>query len=127
MRTTRKDLERLRERVAKLQGRPMESWTKQTPTTETPFQLKANIGAIHLDHNATYGGWDLCEIVNEHGGEHSLIGNTFAGRGRLNAHEMESFLLGMLAVLEEQARNGSPDKRAFVSDLLTNTAELDKQ
>lgn len=94
-RTTRKDLQRLVDRLTALQGRPNESWDKQPDG-----KYHANYGALHLDHNSIYGGWDLVEIVNESGGEHSLIGNTFAGRGRLNAHEMQSFLLGMLLGLE---------------------------
>ena len=92
-RTTRKDLERLLDQVVTAMGRPKEHWRKREGG------YAAVIGSMHLDHAGVYGGWDLCEIM-EGGGEDSLIGNTFAGRGRLRAHEMETFLLGMLAMAE---------------------------
>jgi hypothetical protein len=53
-----------------------------------------------LGNAPCYGGWDLVEITNDTGGESSLIGNTFGGRGRISSHEMETFLLGMLAALD---------------------------
>lgn len=92
MKTSTKRLEQLRDILAKLQGRPPKAWE---PRPDGKGSL-AVVGALILDHNSIYGGWDLCEMVNESGGEHSLIGNTFAGRGRLKAHEMESFLLGAI-------------------------------
>jgi len=96
-RVSRARLENLVKIVAEKQGRPLAPWAY---TTESANRLRGQRGALQLDHNPIYGGWDLVEIANESGGENSLIGNTFGGRGRLNAHEMESFLLGMLAALQ---------------------------
>jgi hypothetical protein len=93
--TTRKQLDRLVTLVSSLQKRPVKVWEKRQDGT-----LYSNIKALHLDYAACYGGYDLVEIVNERGGERSLVGNTFCGRGRLKAKEMETFLLGMIAVLE---------------------------
>lgn len=93
-RTTRKDLERLVARVTRLQQRPEAAYVKGEDG-----KYHCQVGALQLDHNSCYGGWDLVEMVNGSGGQQSLIGNTFAGRGRLSAHEMESFLLGMLSAL----------------------------
>ena len=98
MRVSRKRLESLVSRVVALEGRPVEWWTGKDS------RRGSNPGALRLDHAPIYGGWDLVECVNDKGGEDSLIGNTFAGRGRLSAHEMETFLLGMLRVLEYHPR-----------------------
>ncbi len=93
-RVSRKRLEFLVEQVVKLQGRPAVTWTR------AEGKNIASVGAIHLDYAAVYGGWDLVELQNEAGGQDSLVGNTFGGRGRLKSHEMESFLLGMLKGIE---------------------------
>lgn len=63
-----------------------------------------NPGAIYLDHNASYGGWDLCEITNPQGGEASLVNNTFGGSGRLKAREMQLFLQGMLLGIRKERK-----------------------
>ncbi len=93
MRVSRKRLKTLKNRVASLQDRPHDVWVRQANG-----KLKANVGALHLDYVSMYGGWDLVEITNKHGGENSL----FTGHRRLKAYEMETFLLGMLSVLEHQ-------------------------
>ena len=95
MKTSRKHLDALVADIAKLQGRPAECWVRNADGT-----LKSNQGALHLNYASCYGGFDLVEICNTAGGESSLIGNTFCGRGRLKAHEMETFLLGMIAAIE---------------------------
>jgi hypothetical protein len=98
-RVTEKRLQQLVYRVVELQGRPV---TGSSGHGETQ---KANVGSIHLDHASCYGGWDLVEITSDRGSEESLVGNTFGGRGRLSSHEMETFLLGMLAVLDRPANH----------------------
>ena len=98
MRTSRKRLDALVAQIATLQGRPKECWAVVSPRGN-----KSNPGALHLDHAPCYGGFDLVEICNDKGGESSLIGNTFGGRGRLSAKEMETFLLGMLTALQGSA------------------------
>jgi hypothetical protein len=94
-RITRKDLNQLMAIVAERLHRPAQAYRR-----EHDGKLTANVGALLLTHAGVYGGWDLVEIDNDGGGQHSLIGNTFGGRGRLKAHEMESFMLGMLAGLD---------------------------
>lgn len=102
------DLQRLVDEISRKQGRPLKPWT---PRADGKGSV-ANVGALYLDCNGIYGGWDLCEILNPGGGTHSLIGNTFAGRGRLPGHEMESFLMGMLAGLETPAAQEQTRKAA---------------
>lgn len=72
-------------------------------------QIYWNVGALRLDFNENYGGWDLEQVIGDHGVVESLVGNCFAGTGRLKAREMELFLLGMLAALE-RAKGGENDK-----------------
>lgn len=97
-RVSRQRLEHLVDILAELQGRPTgRVWIQEDGKN------KARIGHLKLDHNTMYGGWDLVEILTESGGEESLIGNTFAGRGRLKAHEMETWLIGALWALEFNA------------------------
>lgn len=92
-RISRKRLESLVKIVSELQGRPLRVWN------QIDGKNVSSRGAIHLDHAPCYGGWDLVEICNDGGGESSLIGNTFGGRGRVSAHEIETFLLGMYTAL----------------------------
>jgi hypothetical protein len=95
MRVTRTRLQHLLDEVVKATARPAEPWRR------VGGKNVANVGALHLDYNECYGGWDCVEIQNTSGGEDSLIGNTFAGRGRLKAHEMETFLIGVLWGLKQ--------------------------
>jgi hypothetical protein len=99
MSITKKDLQRKVDFIVNKLGLPKEGWTQDIDGN------KANVGHIALDHNAIYGGWDLNQIMNESGGINSWIGNDFAGRGRLKAHEMETFLLGVVKGLEIGGRN----------------------
>jgi hypothetical protein len=48
---------------------------------EYAFESLVGVAKLHgiqgtenwrLDHNATYGGWKLCKITNEGGGEHDF-------------------------------------------------------
>ncbi len=94
MRTSKQDLQKLVDAISEKQGRPSAELRGDMKTG-----VRSNPGALRLDHNAYYGGWDLLEYTNDRVCDASLIGNTFAGRGRLKAHEMESFLLGMLAAI----------------------------
>lgn len=48
---------------------------------------KAQVGALFLDHNTIYGGWVVCEMVNESGGLSCLFGHT-----RRSAFDMHSTL-----------------------------------
>lgn len=90
MRVSKKHLQNLLDFISQKLGRPSQSLVNK----------QWQIGALHLEYVACYGGWDMCEIINDKGAEHSLIGNTFGGRGRLTSREMETFLLGMMAALE---------------------------
>ena len=93
-RIKRKSLEMLVARVTELTGRPTESHTGQAPN------CTVNEGALTLDHNANYGGYDLTETTAR-GGSASLIGNSFAGAGRMKPKEMHAFLAGILWALEK--------------------------
>ena len=88
-------LERLAAQVNKELGRPERFWDY------SDGRNIAHVGHISTNNAPIYGGWDLVEVTSESGGERSIIGNNGPGdRGRLKAHEMESFLLGMLAAIE---------------------------
>lgn len=87
-------LQNLVDAISVKQGRPSAELTGDTQTGVT-----SNPGALFLNYNAVYGGWDLLEYTNDRVCDSSLIGNTFAGRGRLKTREMETFLLGMLAAI----------------------------
>jgi hypothetical protein len=92
-RITRETLEKMVARITELTGRPTEQYTGVAPN------CKPNVGALTLDHNANYGGYDLTEL-KERGGSASLIGNSFAGNGRMSPKEMHAFLSGILYALE---------------------------
>lgn len=102
-RVSRQQLQRLVDRIITLQNRPAKSYVRTAEGKNV-----AQVGHIHLDHAAVYGGWDLVEVLTTSGGQESMIGNTFGGRGRVNAHEMETFLLGMLHALEIKPANQRP-------------------
>lgn len=81
-----------------------------------------NVGALELNHQKEYGGYDLVEIANDKGGERSLLGNSFPGGQRLTAREMANFLAGMLAAskcpslpLLNAAKNIVGDLELFIS------------
>ncbi len=99
MRVTKKRLENLAVAVAAKLERPNVNWIRKGKRNI------GQVGSLYLDNNPHYGGWDLLEIQNVSGGVTSLIGNTFGGRGRLKAKEMESFLLGMLTALDAVYKN----------------------
>lgn len=89
-RIKRETLEKMVALITEKTGRPTEQYTGGEP----------NLGALTLDHNANYGGYDLTELT-ERGGSTSLIGNTFCGAGRMSPREMRAFLAGILWALEK--------------------------
>jgi hypothetical protein len=83
VRTSEKQVEALKQTVARLLDVPECAWMP-------PFPSPARINALELDHNIT--GFRLEQITNEHGGARDLC-------GRYSTHEMEIFLRGMVAAL----------------------------
>lgn len=82
----------LQAKVARLNaklGRPVEPYTR-----DANGNVRGNEGHIHLDHNATYGGYIL-RIIHESTGE-----SNFGISRRISAKEMEIHLEGIFAGLE---------------------------
>ena len=65
-RITEKQLEAVVERINRMTGSPLASYTKQADGS-----LKANIGNYHLDY--AYGSVGLVRMHNESGGVESII------------------------------------------------------
>jgi hypothetical protein len=65
-------------------NRPAFKWTRNEETG----QNECTVGALYIEHS--YGGYKLCETVNNAGGERDLS-------QRLTAREMLYFLDGMMA------------------------------
>lgn len=69
--------------------RKFEAWAKNNnlSTVYSVEPNKANVGAVLLDHNSTYGGYQINQLMNEGGGEHNLT-------ERLSANELEAWFFG---------------------------------
>jgi hypothetical protein len=84
-RYSRKFVEARFESVAKVVGWKTECYQK------TDDGYVAQIGAVCLDHNATYGGWSVEQIVTEGGGVRVLNGGK-----RMSHSELIAWLDGVL-------------------------------
>lgn len=100
MRITRKFINARFDRVAEALGwNTGDRWTTNGNGTVSG----AVIGHVSLDYNATYGGFDITQIVNTAGGEKSLIGNEPFGN-RLSGRELVAWLDGaMFAARHKQS------------------------
>ncbi len=93
--TTRKHLDYLVTRLAKLTNSPEKAYIKDVKG--------AQIGAFVLDHAACYGGYSLHRIVTETGG--ITVVNRSA-KERMTNGEMSAFLHGMIDGLEQSFYTG---------------------
>jgi hypothetical protein len=84
-RITRKFVEMRFESVAKVVGWKTTCWER------VEDRNVAQIGAVCLDHNATYGGWSVEQIVTEGGGVRVLNGGK-----RMSHSELIAWLDGVL-------------------------------
>lgn len=99
MRITRRYLESLLDHYCRVSGTPRETWIRNVDGTISPV-----IGSLSLNYAACYGGYDLVRLEDQ-GGEHSLIGNTIFGTGRMTPREMRAFLEGMIYEAERGRGN----------------------
>ncbi len=82
-RTTIKTLRQLIDRLNEATGNPTQVWTT------VDGRNRAHVGCYVLD--AAYGGYRLCQIVSEGGGERDLTPRTGA---REQADLIRAFMLG---------------------------------
>lgn len=71
----------------RLAGNPTEVWTRQTDGSN-----KAHVGSYVLD--AAYGGYRLCQIVGDGGGERDITGR---GTARETYNAIHAFRAGLLS------------------------------
>ena len=86
-RITQKDLEYLVKRINEVTGSPIATCTKNEITSRYSW----NIGNYHLDY--AYGGVQLVQTVNEHGGI-STVSGYYHGTKRELYNWMQAFLVG---------------------------------
>jgi hypothetical protein len=86
-RVTRRDLEGLIGRIARLEGRPKTVWDSASG------EYLSNIGAIELGHDAY--GWHVGEVNNQYGGTRNMCNGT--------ANEVYQWLSGYCECLWQQA------------------------
>lgn len=84
-RITEKNLYSLLETINRTAGNDTEPYTMQSDGT-----LRSNVGTYVLD--GSYGGWRLCQIVGEQGGERDITGR---GNNRETYDAMQAFLKGL--------------------------------
>ena len=100
-RTTRKQLESMVYQLNVKLNRPLVSYSGFQET------FKSNPGHFMLDHNSTYGGYQLVEIDNETGGEKTH----FSGH-RFSAQEMWWMLYAVKECIVHDQFNAWPAKAA---------------
>lgn len=83
-RTTIKTLRSLIDQLNTMTGNPTQVWTS------TPEGSKAHVGCYVLD--AAYGGYRLCQIVSEGGGERDITGRESA---RVCADQIRAYMRGI--------------------------------
>ena len=87
-RITMRDLEATVRRINDLAGTPHTCWVK-TENVNRPFT--ANIGCYHL--SGAYGGYSLVQMVNDGGGERTIIGGHMPKRELYE--RMHAFIRGL--------------------------------
>ena len=111
-RVSNKRLAYLMECITNLQMRPIQ------PMQATDHGTIFNIGGLILEYAKEYGGYQLMEIINDHGAQGPVSGNL-----RLSAREMELFMMGMIQALEGSHACPSPkaklrEMRLLLEDVL---------
>ena len=76
------------DRLNRLTGSPVETWTKRADGKGA----MANVGNYHLDH--AYGGVNLCRVVNQSGGVTNPIGGGFCTKRELY-DKLHAFIRGI--------------------------------
>ena len=88
-RITQKQLQAVVDRINRMTGSPLESWTRQPDGT-----IKANIGNYHL--SGAYGGVCLYQMVSEGGGVTCPLGIGHVPKRELY-ELMQAFISGLQA------------------------------
>tara|TARA_R100000808_G_scaffold5508_2_gene16721 strand:+ start:1525 stop:1824 length:300 start_codon:yes stop_codon:yes gene_type:complete len=87
-RITRKNLDNLCDHLNKLTGNNIEPWTQ-----DENGRNKANIGTYYI--SGAYGGWELCQLVNESGGASDVLSS-----GHVPARELFNLIHAYLKGME---------------------------
>jgi hypothetical protein len=86
MKITTKDLENVVRRINIITKNPEKSWENKDG------KMVSNIGNYHLD--GAYGGYALCQMVNEQGGVRSIISGFYPKRELYD--RMQSYINGLM-------------------------------
>lgn len=87
-RVTEKQLQAIVDRINRMMGTPMATYTK-----DAEGRYRANVGNYHLDF--AYGGVKLAQIASDGGGTHDVL-----RIGYVTKRELESALFSFIAGIE---------------------------
>ena len=88
MKITMRDLEGAVSTLNRITGQPPEPYTKTGACEHV-----ANVGNYHLD--GAYGGWQLSQLVNEHGGARDVLSS-----GHVPKRELYSLIWAFIKGIE---------------------------